>query len=99
MIKRNLANLVLLFLLSTVIVLIVWRQKTRNDLIPDFLLGKPTRDVILVKSKIAGKLVSAQEIEIKSSVSGIVEKLFVDVGDSVTNGTPIARIKPAPEPE
>lgn len=99
MIRKNISNIILVLLLGTVIALIFWRQQKRDKTIPEFLLGRPIKDVIVVKSKIAGKLVSAQEIEIKSSVSGIVEKIFVAVGDSVTDGTPITRIKPAPEPE
>lgn len=99
MIKKNIANIILLVLLITVIALIFWRHKEKHNQIPDVLVGKPFIDVIEVKSKIAGKLVSAQEVEIKSSVSGIVEKLFIEVGDLVNTGSPIAKIKPAPEPE
>ena len=99
MIRRNLSNIALAILLLTVISLIVWRQQTFGKTIPEMLLGKPVRDVIVVKSKISGKLVSAQEIEIKSSISGIIDQLFIDVGDSVITGTPIARVKPASEPE
>jgi len=99
MIRRNLSNIVLALLLFTVIGLIVWRQQTRDKTIPEILLGTPVKDVIVVKSKLAGKLVSAQEIEVKSSISGIIDQLFIEVGDSVQTGTPIARVKPAPEPE
>jgi HlyD family secretion protein len=99
MIKKNLLNIILAILLIAVISLIVLRQKKINNHIPDILLGKPFVDVVEVKNKIAGNLVAAQEVEIKSRVSGIVEKLFLEIGDPVIEGNPIARIKPAPEPE
>lgn len=99
MIKKNLANILLVALLITVIGLIVWRHKERAGKVPDILLGKPFVGVVELKSKIAGKLVPAQEIEIKSRVSGIVMELYLEVGDTVLTGSPIARIKPAPEPE
>ncbi len=98
-IRKNFVNIFLVLLLLTVIALIVWQQKRNSHKVPDVLLGKPFVDVIVVKTKIAGKLVSAQEVEIKSSVSGVVEDLFIEIGDSVKEGSPIARIKPAPEPE
>ncbi len=97
--KKNITNIILGILLITVIALIVWRHSRKNNQIPDILLGKPFIDVVEVKSKIAGKLLPAQEVEIKSSVSGIIEELFVNIGDSAVIGTPIAKIKPAPEPE
>jgi|GEM_PF-1919092 len=99
MIKKNLVNIILVLLLLGTVSLIIWRSTTNSERIPRFLLGKPSIGVIVLKDKVAGKLVSAQEVEIKSSVSGIVEKLFVETGDSVRSGTPIAQIKPAPEPE
>lgn len=99
MIRKNISNIVLVLLLITIIGLIAWRQQTRDNNIPEILLGKPVKDVIVVKSKVAGKLVSAKEVEIKSSVSGIIDEMFVREGDLVKTGTPIARIKPAPEPE
>lgn len=97
--KKHVANIILLILLVAVVGLIYLRHKERSKHIPEVLLGKPFKDVIELKSKIAGKLVAEQEIEIKSSISGIVEELFFEVGDTVSTGSPIARIKPAPEPE
>lgn len=99
MIKKHLLNFILIVLLISVVGLIVWQQRKNKDRIPESLLGRPFIGIVEVKSKIAGKLVSAQEVEIKSSVSGIIEMLFLEIGDSVAEGTPIARIKPAPEPE
>ncbi len=97
--KKNFINIIIVSLLFTVIALIIWRHNRNNNKIPELLLGKPAIDVVEVKSKIAGKLLPAKEVELKSSVSGIIEKLFVNIGDTVEEGTPIVRLKPAPEPE
>jgi HlyD family secretion protein len=99
MIKRNWLNIVLVLLLACVITLIVWQTKQKRNSIPDFILGKPFIGNIEVRNKVAGNLVSAEVIEIKSSVSGIIEEVFVEVGDTVHIGSPIAKVKPAPEPQ
>lgn len=99
MVKKYFINILLAILFLGVVSLIFWQHKKNRTHIPEILLGSVSLDVVEVKSKVTGKLVSAQEIEVKSSVSGIIETLFVEVGDSVVMGTPIARIKPAPEPE
>ncbi|MCF8362101.1 MAG: efflux RND transporter periplasmic adaptor subunit [Prolixibacteraceae bacterium] len=98
MIKRNWLNIVLVLLLACVITLIVWQTKQRSNRIPDFILGKPFIGKVEARNKVAGNLVSAEVIEIKSSVSGIIEEVFVEVGDTVHIGSPIAKVKPAPEP-
>ena len=38
------------------------------------------------------------EVSVKSKVSGVVNKLFVDAGDYVTAGAPLLEIKPNPTP-
>jgi HlyD family secretion protein len=98
MIKRNWLNIVLVLLLVCVIVLIVWQTKQMDSNIPDSILGKPFIGNIEVRNKIAGVLISAEVIEIKSSVSGIIEEVFIEVGDTVNVDSPIAKVKPAPEP-
>ncbi len=97
--KKHLINIILLVLLFSVVGLIYWRHHEKANYTPEFLIGKPAKDIIEVKSKIAGKLVPEQEVELKSSVSGIVEQLFVERGDTVQVGSPVAKVKPAPEPE
>ena len=79
--KRYIANIILLVLVVVVIGLIYWRHNERKNYIPEVLLGRPFNDVIELKSKISGKLVPEQEIEIKSRVSGIVEALYFQLGD------------------
>jgi HlyD family secretion protein len=53
---------------------------------------------IVKKTVATGALVPRDEIEIKSRVSGIVDKLLVEPGDTVERGDLIARIRVVPEP-
>ena len=51
---------------------------------------------IIKKAVATGSVVPRQEIEIKPQVSGIIDKIFVEAGDSVVKGNLIARIKIIP---
>ena len=49
------------------------------------------------KTVATGKIVPRKEIEIKPRVSGIISELFVEPGDMVKIGTPLARIRVVPD--
>lgn len=53
------------------------------------------RDVV-EKTVATGSVVPRNEVEIKPQVSGIVQELFVEPGDAVRDGDPIARIRIIP---
>ncbi|MEM7551401.1 MAG: efflux RND transporter periplasmic adaptor subunit [Bacteroidota bacterium] len=52
---------------------------------------------IIQKTVATGSINPRKEIEIKSQVSGVVEKLFVEAGEFVKNGQLIAKIKIIPD--
>jgi HlyD family secretion protein len=56
----------------------------------------PFRADIVKKTVATGSLVPRKEIEIKPRVSGVIEKLMVQPGDSVKTGQEIAQIKIIP---
>jgi len=58
----------------------------------------PTVRTIERKIIIPGMVVPSKEIEIKSTISGVMEELYVKTGDQVTNGQALARIKFISEP-
>jgi len=58
----------------------------------------PTIRTIERKIIIPGVIVPSKEIEIKSTISGVMEQLYVKVGDHVTKGQAIAKIKFVSEP-
>ncbi len=51
------------------------------------------------KSYILGKFWPIEEVKIKSEISGIIEDIFIKIGDSITKGTEIAKLRIIPIPE
>ncbi|MGK7397559.1 MAG: efflux RND transporter periplasmic adaptor subunit [Candidatus Cyclobacteriaceae bacterium M3_2C_046] len=58
---------------------------------------KPFVTNIIKKTVATGSIVPRKEIEVKSQVSGVVEKLYVEAGEKVTSGQLIAKIKIIPD--
>jgi HlyD family secretion protein len=56
------------------------------------------RGTIVDKALAVGQIVPDQEIQVKSQISGIVSKAYVEVGDRVEIGTPLFAITPDPTP-
>ena len=59
---------------------------------------RPVVGSITVKAVAIGQIEPLHEIEVKSKISGIVRKSFVDVGDLVERGQPLMQIEPDPTP-
>lgn len=53
---------------------------------------------IIDKALAVGSIEPLNEIAVKSKVSGVVRKLFVEVGDFVEAGEPLLEVKPDPTP-
>jgi|WetSurMetagenome_2_1015567.scaffolds.fasta_scaffold117205_2 HlyD family secretion protein len=56
------------------------------------------RGSIIDKALAVGTIVPRHEIAVKSKISGIVKKLYVDIGDRVKLGDPLMDIAPDPTP-
>lgn len=50
------------------------------------------------KLTISGEIEPSKEIEVKSPMSGVLEKLFVKVGDKIKTGEPIAKVQFVKDP-
>ncbi len=61
-----------------------------------FKTEKPFVTSITKKTIATGSIVPLKEVNIKPQVSGIVEELYVEAGQTVKNGQPIAKIKIVP---
>lgn len=59
---------------------------------------RPQIASIYQKKMISGNLFPIKEIEVKSAVSGILEKYYVTIGEVINTGEQIAKIKMLPEP-
>jgi HlyD family secretion protein len=59
---------------------------------------KVTRKNIVDKALAVGSIEPVNEIDVKSKISGVVGKLYADVGDFVIHGDPLVEVKPDPTP-
>ena len=59
-------------------------------------VDSPAKMTIVKKTVATGKVIPRREIEVKSQVSGVVEKLYVVAGQTVKKGAIIARISLRP---
>jgi HlyD family secretion protein len=61
-----------------------------------YQVDAPARMTIVKKTVATGKVIPRREIEVKSQVSGVVDKLYVTAGQTVKKGAVIARISLRP---
>ncbi len=72
-----------------------WRKMDQVN----FQTTQPTRRTIVRKKVFSGNLIPHKETKLGTHITGIIDKLFVQVGDYVQPGTAIARIKIQPKPK
>lgn len=58
--------------------------------------NEPFKTTIEKKTVATGSIVPRKEIEVKSQVSGVVEKIYLEAGSQVKEGTVIAKVKIIP---
>lgn len=56
------------------------------------------RGVVIEKALAVGTIEPENEIEIKSKISGVVNKIFAEPGDYVREGQPLIEVRPDPTP-
>lgn len=59
---------------------------------------KVTKGTIIDKALAVGTIEPENEISVKSKVTGVVKKIYADVGTSVRAGSPLLEVKPDPTP-
>ena len=93
--------LIISLLASSLIGLAVWRTiaNRKKNAPPGITTQAPVRMDIVNKLVIEGNLVPYKEVDLKTNMSGVIDKFYVAVGDEVKPGTPIARLKKLPTPE
>lgn len=84
------------FLLIATIGLGYYFYQQRNKSPENFETEKPVITDIIKKTVATGSIRPRQEVMIKPQVSGVVDELFVEAGNTVTKGQRIARIKLVP---
>src|SRR5689334_15841981 len=61
-----------------------------------YTLDSPTKMTIIKKTVATGKVIPRREVEVKAQVSGVVDKLYVQAGQTVKKGAVLARISLRP---
>lgn len=88
----------LLITLSIVVVVTVALSSGSDDDQNGRETVEATRENIVEKALAVGSIEPVTEIDVKSKVSGVVGRLFADVGDFVRAGDPLVEVKPDPTP-
>lgn len=70
--------------------------KTNSKPLIEYDTQSPEIQSIKTKTVVTGTVIPEDEVEIKPQISGIIEKLFVEEGDLVTNGDLLAKVKVVP---
>ena len=70
--------------------------KTNSKSIVEYDTQDPYITSIERKTVVTGKVIPEDEVEIKPQIPGIIEKLYVEEGDLVSNGDLLAKIKVVP---
>ena len=70
--------------------------KTNSKPLVEYKTQSPKIQNIEKKTVVTGTVIPEDEVEIKPQISGIIEKLFVEEGDLVTNGDLLAKVKVVP---
>jgi HlyD family secretion protein len=91
---------IIILIVAVIIVLIAAVSMFSNS--EDQENGRATVEVqkmnIVDKALAVGSIEPVVEIEVKSKVSGVVGKLYANVGDFVKQGDPLVEVKPDPTP-
>jgi len=87
--------LLLIAIIALVFVLKYFKDANSKDVV-DYKVEEPFFSSINTKAVATGKLNPEEEIELKSQISGIVDKILVEEGDKVKKGDLVATIRVVP---
>jgi len=94
--KRILKFLILGVIAVVFIGTIVFLYRKSQGTTVVYTLDSPVKMTIIKKTVATGKVIPRREIEVKSQVSGVVDRLYVVAGQTVKKGTVLARISLRP---
>ena len=79
-----------------VLVFMVFNKDSKSD--AEYTLVDIERGTIIDKAMAIGRIEPENEITVKSKISGIVKKIYVEIGDEIKAGQPLLEIRPDPTP-
>lgn len=95
---KKTGNIIVTIVLLSVIGFILWRNISSS--MKTVLVNTEVAYITTIEEKrfVPGNLYPLTEIDIKSQISGTLEKVFVKIGDKVKVGDNIAQVKLIPDP-
>ena len=93
---KNLKYLGIALIIFGAVFAMLYFIKTNSKPLVEYDIQSPTIQSIEKKTVVTGKVIPEDEVEIKPQISGIIELLYVDEGDLVTNGDLLAKVKVVP---
>ena len=90
----NIIGIVVLLAIVVTLVLVTRKKDARKNLLEK--TTTPFYTDIINRRLISGNLFPIKEVDMKSSISGILEQCFVEIGDRVVKGQKIAKVKLVP---
>ena len=94
---KNLKYLGIALIIFGAVFAMLYFIKTNSKPLVEYDIQSPKIQSIKKKTVITGKVIPEDEVEIKPQISGIIELLYVDEGDLVTNGDLLAKVKVVPD--
>lgn len=94
---KNLKYIAIAMLVFGAVFATLYFIKTNSKPLTEFDLQSPTIQTIEKKTVVTGTVIPEDEVEIKPQISGIIDKLYVEEGDLVTNGDLLAKVKVVPD--
>jgi len=96
MFKKIAISVFIVLVIAAVIMLMAKNSSNGKD--NGIKMIKVQKGDIVEKALAIGRIEPKQEIAVKSKISGILNTVFVEVGDVVKKGQPLLEIKPDPTP-
>ena len=93
---KILKNIAISLLILGAVFATIYFIKTNSKPLVEYKTQSPKTQNIEKKTVVTGTVIPEDEVEIKPQISGIIEKLFVEEGDLVTNGDLLAKVKVVP---
>ena len=94
---KNLKYLGIALIIFGAVFAMLYFIKTNSKPLVEYDIQSPKIQSIEKKTVVTGKVIPEDEVEIKPQISGIIELLYVDEGDLVTNGDLLAKVKVVPD--
>lgn len=87
---------VIVIAVIAVAIFLVFNKDGQSD--AQYTLVDIERGTIIDKAMAIGRIEPENEIAVKSKISGIVKKIYAEIGDKVQAGEPLVEIRPDPTP-